>query len=273
MDKLYLRDFFSRCSNADYLIRSGVHKEPLHPNNITLANNISIICSKEIKEIPKALHNIYLMATNNNFKLHELCNEVNATLGDLTLIKPQILKNLETGYRKIKLIDMPDFSEVCRLDLNFLLPILAFLRSGKVPNLYWNKHKKHWDTTTVYGEIITKDLEGIICQESASGLLHLSTFPPYPILVYNGYISLNMGIIRFIRNDNNSNIMKIRDNLYITNRERTIIDMIPGGEYRILVESLMTYKDEFGSLNNIRNMITDKGIIEQLDTIIKEENL
>lgn len=265
---------------GSYCTTINVGKVLLYSPEMILADKISVICSTKIQRRSKDIYDIFLVASNENFELYELCYHIkqkldsrSLTLGELTLMKPQILKNLQTGYRKIKLMDMPEFSEVCKFNLNFLLPILAFLRSGKVPNLYWNKHKKHWDTTTVYGEIITRDLEGIICQESASGLLHLSTFPPYPILVYNDYINLNMGAVRFIINNDKSNVMKIRDNLYITNRERTIIDMILSGEYRILVESLMTYKDEFGSLNNIRNMITDKEIIEQLDTIIKEENL
>lgn len=265
---------------GSYCTTVNIGKVLLYSPEMILADKISVICSTKIQRRSKDIYDIFLVACNENFELHELCyyikqklNSRNITLGELTLVKPQILKNLETGYRKIKLMDMPEFSEVSKLDLNFLLPILAFLRSGKVPNLYWNKDKKHWDNATIYGEIITRDLEGIICQESASGLLHLSTFPPYPILVYNDYVDLNMGIIRFIRSNDKSNIIKIRDNLYITNRERTVVDMILSGEYRILVESLITYKDEFGSLNNIRSMITDKEVLEQLDTIIRDEGL
>ena len=104
------------------------------------------------------------------------------------------------------------------------------------------------------GTFIMKSLTGAICMETASGLLELSTFPTYPVLIYNKYVDLVTSHFRFIKNEEwNEDCEVIGNDLLITNKEKTIIDMLEDGEYRILMESLETYLEE-GSYEKLQQM-------------------
>ena len=252
----------------------------LYSPEMILADKISVLCSEKIQRRCKDIYDIYLIANNENFDLIELCEQIEQKLesrgiilGELSLLKPRILKNIETGYRKLKLIDMPNFEDVCKVNLNFLLPIIAFIRTKKCKAIYWSKEVLSWNTNRIYGEAISTDLEGIICKETASGMLHLSTFPPFPVLVYNEYLNLNMGIVRFIKNENKENIQQLREGLYITDEERTIVDMIDDGEYRMLMESIATYREENEEdLSKLRYYASIRGQVRNLELLLKEES-
>ena len=265
---------------GEYCSTVNVGKVILYSPEMILADKLSVICSEKIQRRCKDIYDIFLIANNENFELYELCNEINKKLqsrdidlGKLSLLNPRILKNIETGYRKLKLLDMPEFEKVCRVNLNFLLPIIAMIRTQKCKNIYWSKEVLSWNTNRIYGEAISTDLEGIICKETASGMLHLSTFPPFPVLVYNDYLNVNMGIVRFIQDNNKNNIKELRDGLFITDEERTIVDMLENGEYRMLVESIVSYNDKHKSMNNLLKIAEQYNKLDLLKSIIKSEDI
>ena len=234
----------------------------LYSPEMIIADKLSVLCSQKIQRRCKDLYDIFLIAKYEEFNLYKLCNEIKKKLdsrdiglGMLSLLNPNILINLEKGYRKIKLMDMPTFEEVCKVDLKFILNILSRLDGINIPDLMWSSKTLSWNTGNIYGHRLSTDLFGTICKETASGMLGLSTFPPYPVLVENEFIDLNMDLVRFITKDySTTDRVKLTDNLYITSFEKTIVDMLEDGEYRILMESLESYKDEYGTLDKLKEV-------------------
>ena len=260
---------------GDYCKTIDLGKVILYSPEMIIADKLSVLCSEIIQRRCKDLYDIYLIINNEDFELDKLCYEIKEKMksrgtkfGNLSLLNPEILYNLKVGYRKIKLIDMPEFEEVCKLDLRFILPILASINTD-ADKIAWDKDKKHWDTNKIYGSIIGKDLIGVISKETASGMLNLSTFPPFPVIVSNSKIDLDMGIVKFIINEyDDKDLIKLRDNLFITSKERTIIDMLEDGEYRILMESIETYLDENGDLEKLEEMAKECGKLNLLKEVL-----
>ena len=78
-----------------------------------------------------------------------------------------------------------------------------------------------------------------------------------------------MGIVKFIINEyDDKDLIKLRDNLFITSKERTIIDMLEDGEYRILMESIETYLDENGDLEKLEEMAKECGKLNLLKEVL-----
>lgn len=247
----------------------GNYCKTINMNNITLyspemilADKLSVVCSHKIQRRCKDLYDIYLIALHESFEITDLVSEIrkkldsrNVHLEKVSLLDYNILSNLINGYRKLKLMDMPSFEEVCKLNLKFLLPIIEMLENNINEKYIWDCKKQSWNTSKIFGNRIASDLNGIIYGETASGMLGLSTFPPYPVLVQNPKINLNMGIVRFSKeNFNENHLIEIKDNLWITDKERTIVDMLEDGEYRILVESIETYLDENNTLEKLTSV-------------------
>ena len=236
---------------GDYCKCVKLKNVTLYSPEMILADKISVLCSTKIQRRTKDLYDIFLIICNENFNLHDLVfhirNKLNSRgidLSEISILNPDILVNVQRGYRRIKSIAMPRFEEVCTIDLRFILPVLSLLDNKKVDNLFWDKNSRNWNTGKIYGSRLATDIRGVICKESASGILGLSTFPPFPILMFNDKIDLDMGLVKFeISDDTTHNINEISNGIYITNKERTIVDMLEDGEYRILMESLREYKD------------------------------
>ena len=253
----------------------------LYSPEMIIADKLSVICSSNIQRRCKDLYDIYLVTKHESFKLHELAEEVfkkvqsrGIAMGKLSLLNPEILYNLQLGYRKLKLIDMPEFAEICKVDLKFVLPLLALLEGANIPDIEWNCANENWNTTAIYGLRVAKDLKGIIEKESASAVLHLSTFPPFPTLVSNKLVDVDMGIVKFsTKNYNEDNIRYLGNDLYVTNEARTIIDMLEDGEYRILIESIETYKDMHnGNLDSLFKIAKEYNKVELLKEVLKDIN-
>lgn len=121
-----------------------------------------------------------------------------------------------------------------------------------------------WSNGLYGGTFVMKSLKGIICKETASGILELSTFPPFPVLIYNEFIDLTTSHFRFIKTNRTfNNIIKLDDGLFVTNKEQTIIDMLEDGEHRILMESLDTYLST-ESMDKLESLANEQGLFNIL---------
>lgn len=90
------------------------------------------------------------------------------------------------------------------------------------------------------------DLSGVICLESASSILHLSTFPELPLMVFQRVEedcdAFYLKVYSQPELDLNHTV-KSGENLYITTPERTIVDLIRfEREERVIYESLNKYR-------------------------------
>lgn len=139
------------------------------------------------------LYDVYLIISNEEFSMKELAIEIrkklisaNRSLDILYLLKPEYLEKLEYAYYKIKLLDFPEFKEIVDADVNFILPLIDSVNEKYNDDTSWDKIKKFWEGK-ISGSAVLDSLEGIVCKESASGILDLSTFPPYPLLVYTSH--------------------------------------------------------------------------------------
>lgn len=87
--------------------------------------------------------------------------------------------------------------------------------------------------------------KGVIGLECASGYWGMSTFPKNCLVFLSDKIDKDYpGVISFVKVDKLTidNTIKLSDGLYITNKERTICDMIKYGcEERFLLESIDDY--------------------------------
>ena len=262
---------------GDYCKIINLNNVVLYSPEMIIADKLSVLCSTTIQRRCKDLYDIYLIINHEKFSMQALADEIkkklssrNVILGKLSLLNPSILSNLKYAYRKIKLIDMPEFEEICKIDLKFVLPVLSNM-GNKIDNICWDNTKRNWNTDKPYNLAIKKDLYGIISRETASGMLGLSTFPPHPVLVSNNEIQLDMGIVKFIRqNYDEKYLIKLRDNLFITNKERTIIDMLEDGEYRILMESIETYIDENDNIDKLMKVAKELNKEDILDKVLIE---
>ena len=242
-----------------------------------LADKISVICSNKILRRTKDLYDVYLILSNETFNSEDLAIEVkrklvsrNIELNTLYLLKPEYLDKLSYSYYKLKLIDYPTFEDIINTNLSFLLPFLDIINGVYKRNIKWDNKHKVWIGRRS-GSSLLKSLEGIVCKESASGLLNLSTFPPFPLLVYNDYLDLTLKMFRFIKQSiPDKDKVKLNDTIYVTNEERTICDMLIDGEFRILMESLESYMDSHDSLDLLEKKAMELNLSQELKNALNE---
>lgn len=242
-----------------------------------LADKISIICSPKILRRTKDLYDVFLIISNEEFSMVNLATEIkkkldslNRTLEVLYILKPDFLAKLEYAYYKIKLLDFPDFRTVIDFNINFILPLIDSINGKNKGDTTWDNKRGIWKGK-VAGSAVVNSIEGIICKESASGMLGLSTFPPYPLLIYNSSINLKLRVFRFIKTDiDRIKCNKLKDNIFITTKEQTICDLLIDGEFRILMESLETYIDDNANLDSLYNIAKDLNLTKNLDEALKE---
>ncbi len=89
-----------------------------------------------------------------------------------------------------------------------------------------------------------KIFSGIICLESASCLNGLSNFPPIMVQIWTDKIPIKNSILTFVKTDKITfeDTEILSHNLYITNRERTICEMMEREvTEEFICQSLETY--------------------------------
>jgi hypothetical protein len=89
-----------------------------------------------------------------------------------------------------------------------------------------------------------KLFSGVICLESASYLNKLSSFPPIKMQIWTDKVPIHNSILTFVKTDKISleDTEQIAENLYITNMERTICEMIENGvTEEFICQSLEAY--------------------------------
>ena len=111
---------------------------------------------------------------------------------------------------------------------------------------------------TNYINLYIRNISGLICREYASSLLNLSSFP-------NTYITIESDTVPFEFENKIISVTKvdkldlnfcyeIKDSLYITNEERTIVDLIRNDcEGKLIDQSLERYL--LDNDNNIEKLI------------------
>lgn len=241
-----------------------------------LADKISVICSPKIVRRTKDLYDVFLILTHETFNIIKLAEIIkaktkakNIQLDTIYLLKPEYLKAISVGYSKLKLNYKLDFSDVVTYNLRFILPLLDIVMGKSNKDLVWDSKHKNWSGNTT-GICALDSLEGTIGGETASGILNLSTFPPFPAIIYNDYITLDAGDFKFVnKNIPTSDRTSISDSLFITTKERTICDLIIDGEYRILMDSLDSYMESH-DLTDLVNKAKELGIASELDSKLIE---
>lgn len=229
-----------------------VHSIEIYSPEMIIADKLSVICSSKIRRRTKDLYDVYLVICNENFDFKTLTHEIKLKLESrdisldlLSILNTSYLKELEYSYYKMKLIDFPDFSDIIDKLLYFIPPVMDGVILGYDYDSNWDHKKASWSNELFGGTFVMKSLTGTVCKETASGILELSTFPPFPVLLYNEHIDLITSHFRFIKTDCAYEYTnKLSDNLFITTKEKTIIDMLEDGEHRVLMESLHNYLEE-----------------------------
>ena len=246
----------------------------IYAPEMILTDKICVLCSPNIRRRVKDLYDIYLVASHETFELKDLLFEMKTKLnsrsfklGKLSLLNYLFLSEIEFAYKKLRLMDMPPFEEICLKVLKFVLPLLD-LKSHQ--NISWNPKTFSWTNNTFESSRLQTDITGILYAETASGYLELSSFPPYPILLQNPLIDLDMGIVKFIKKDfSASYINELNDDLFITTKERTIVDLLDG-EFKILAESIEEYLDEYGDMDKLLDVAKFYHKEYELKEILKE---
>lgn len=103
------------------------------------------------------------------------------------------------------------------------------------------------------------NLKGLICREYASSVLGLSTFPDNYVILDSTFIPYDMnfkiGKINHVDKLDLNYCDEVKEGLYITNEERTIIDMILyNSEYKIVEQSILSYISNHGNFEGILEM-------------------
>ena len=124
------------------------------------------------------------------------------------------------------------------------------------------------------------DYPGLIGVEAATAYWGLSTYnPQMPIFLINddtldhdGYFARCALSILFVPDVNRDNIVKLSQNLSITNREQTICDMIRYNrhEFHLFEAVLSAYEDGEVDIERLENMAEQYDILDRLHQIYEE---
>ncbi len=113
-------------------------------------------------------------------------------------------------------------------------------------------------------------LKGLIVRECASSYRNLSTFPEEYVIVDSDLIpqsfSCSFGEINKVANLNLSRCEKVKEGLYITDDERTIIDMIEWqSEGQLIEQCLENYLlNHNGEINELLNYSKERNLYNEL---------
>jgi hypothetical protein len=128
--------------------------------------------------------------------------------------------------------------------------------------------------------IDSRFIKGIICLESASCYWGLSMYPPLPIKIYTTYKNQLVSKTIFtvpVKYMEYENAIELGDRLYVTDRERTVIDLIlRNGSEEFKFDSLSSYIRRFGLMKLVeyvdeRGFITDeRGLYPKLVQALRD---
>jgi len=115
-----------------------------------------------------------------------------------------------------------------------------------------------------------KLFSGIICLESASYLNRLSNYPPIKMQIWTDKIPIGNSILTFVKADivvfDDTEL--IEESLYITNKERTICEMIEKGvTEEFICQSLETYLYEH-SKEELLNYVNKYTSLEKFNSCL-----
>lgn len=245
-----------------------------------LSDKIVVCCSHKIFRRIKDLYDLYAITKTNNVKLIELAKRIKIKHNTDKLeifINEYTYKDLEHAYNKYKGFPINrNFDELYIYVVNFLKPFIE----------YYNKYEflidYEWDSNLCcwrgrHMNYLQASLEGyknmkgkgVIGVECASGYWGMSTFPTNCLVFLSDKISKDSnGVISFVKVDKITldNTVEIADGLYVTDKERTICDMIKYGcEVRFLLESIEDYctDDDNKELTKLKDMLMKENLWEK----------
>lgn len=139
------------------------------------------------------------------------------------------------------------------------------------------------DPTTMGFVPFTLDLDsykkiggtGVLGLEFASGYWNMSSFPDdcLILLASDSEKRLN-SIITYVGipvKESYDHTIKLSKDLFITDRERTICDMIEYGcELRFLLESIQSYYEDFDDKSKLEDLVKERGLLDKFNKY-KEE--
>lgn len=125
--------------------------------------------------------------------------------------------------------------------------------------------------------LIEYDYPGLIGVETATSYWGLSTFnPSIPIFLVNdnslendGYFCRYALSFLFVPNVNTENIIKLSNNLSITDREQTIIDMLRYNrhEFHLYETVLCAYDDKEVNIQRLESLAKQYNIFDKLQEV------
>lgn len=128
--------------------------------------------------------------------------------------------------------------------------------------------------------LIERNSEGLLGVECASSYWGMSTFPPYiPIFLVNDEFQDNNGFMVefyiqkfFVPSVNYDNVVQLAENLYITDREQTVCDMLRYNRHEFhLYETIMSaYEDGKVDIEKLEELAQSYSILEKLRETYKQ---
>lgn len=129
-----------------------------------------------------------------------------------------------------------------------------------------------------YMTLYIANLKGIICREYASNILKLSTFPDSFVTIESDKVlkdyNLSFAEIVKVNNLDLSYTYEIKDGLYLTNEERTIVDMIKyDSEGKLIEQSLETYLQKVTNFDKVYECAKYYDVLDKVKIFIEETEL
>jgi len=116
-----------------------------------------------------------------------------------------------------------------------------------------------------------KLFSGLICLESATFVLKLSNYPPNPLIMYTTYagkIHNQITYLIHVPKINMEDTYLVKNNLYVTNRERTICELIEyeaNEEY--IYQSIESYTNRY-NLDDLFAYASNRGLLSEVKKYI-----